>query len=112
MRAGRRHGFAGRPEIWREGRGESTSDDLELKRLRGENTQLPMERDVSNRSVVADEGGDEVSVARFAADPANTRCLKRSRAPCYGASTSGFYTWLAPLVTIPLQYDRGVPTRQ
>ncbi|MCI4674978.1 hypothetical protein [Candidatus Mycolicibacterium alkanivorans] len=47
----------------REGRGELTRDDLEeLKRLRSENIELRMERDVLKRSVVLWLSGSSVSI--------------------------------------------------
>ena len=48
--------------------GLSGGDVEELKRLRAENAELRMERDVQAIRGPVGEGGDEVSVARFIAD--------------------------------------------
>jgi hypothetical protein len=62
--------WVAKDRVEREGTdGLSTGDIAELKRLRAENAELRMERDVLERSLVLwVEGGDEVSVARFIAD--------------------------------------------
>src|SRR5688572_3399877 len=69
--------------------GLSTGDIEELKRLRAENAELRMERDVG-------EGGDEVSVAGFIADQRTFyRVPHTITCALLGVSLSWFYKWNA-----------------
>jgi transposase-like protein len=81
--------------------GLSTGDAAELKRLRAENAQLRMGRDVLKRSVVLCgsvvlcEGDDEVSVARFIADQRTMHRVPHAvTCAILGVSISWFCKWL------------------
>src|SRR3954464_15147810 len=82
-------------EAWNDIQGLSTGDIEELKRLRAENAELRMERDVLTLGGRVGEGGDEVSVARFIADQRTFyRVPHTLTCALLGVSISWFYKWL------------------
>src|SRR3954464_12756170 len=82
-------------EAWNDIQGLSTGDIEELKRLRAENAELRMERDVLTIGGRVGEGGDEVSVARFIADQRTFyRVPHTLTCTVLGVSLSWFYKWL------------------
>src|SRR3954453_16534222 len=82
-------------EAWNDIQGLSTGDIEELKRLRAENAELRMERDVLTLGGRVGEGGDEVGGARFIADQRTFyRVPHTITCTLLGVSLSWFYKWL------------------